>query len=174
MSNPVLEAISKRRSIRAYKEEPLAKEQIDALLTAARESPSARNKQPWHITVVRNKSVLAEVHAEAKKNLGLNHEDIFYDAPVVLFISAEKGWQWSKVDAGILAQTVALAAQSLGLGSVILGLPDGAFQGAKTDYFNELLKFPSDYEFAVAIAVGAPSATKGAHEIAPNKVQYVD
>jgi nitroreductase len=174
MSNPVLEAISERRSIRAYKKEQITQEQLDAILTSARESPSARNRQPWHMTVVRNKSVVAEVNAEAKKILGLDREDIFYDAPTVVFISAEKDWQWSKVDAGILAQTMALAAQSLGLGSVILGLPLGAFQGPRADYFNKLLRFPANYEFAVAIAVGVPNATKEAHELEPDKIKYVD
>jgi nitroreductase len=174
MSNPVLEAISSRRSIRAYKKEQITREQLDAILKAAREAPSARNKQPWHMTVVRNKSVVAEVNAEAKKILGLDHEDIFYDAPVVIFISAERDWKWSKVDAGILAQNVALAAHSLGLGSVILGLPIGAFQGPKADYFNKLLKFPANYEFAVAISIGAPDTTKEAHEMEPDKIKYVD
>ncbi|MDR2780533.1 MAG: nitroreductase [Synergistaceae bacterium] len=174
MSNPVLEAISNRRSIRAYKKEQITREQLDAILTSAREAPSARNKQPWHMTVVRNKSVVAEVNAEAKKILGLKHEDIFYDAPVVVFISAEKDWEWSKLDAGILVQTMALAAQSLGLGSVILGLPIGAFQGPREDYFNKLLKFPPNYEFAIAISIGLPDTAKDAHEMEPDKIKYVD
>jgi nitroreductase len=174
MKNPVLEAISKRRSIRAYKKEPIAKEQLDAVLASACESPSARNKQPWHMTVVRNKSVLAEVHAEAKKNLELDHEDIFYDAPAAIFISAEKDWKWSQIDAGILVQTIALAAHSLGLGSVILGLPFGAFQKEKADYFSKLLKFPPNYEFVIAISIGVPDTSKEAHEIEPDKIKYVD
>ena len=174
MGNPVLEAISLRRSIRAYKKEQITQEQLDAILKSAREAPSARNRQPWHMTVVRNKSVVAEVNAEAKKILGLNREDIFYDAPTVIFISAEKGWQWSKLDAGIAAQNIALAAYSLGLGSVILGLPAGAFQGPRTDYFNALLKFPPNYEFAVAISIGVPDTTKEAHELEPDKIKYVD
>ncbi|MDR1508839.1 MAG: nitroreductase [Synergistaceae bacterium] len=174
MSNPVLETISERRSIRAYKKEQITQEQLDAILASALESPSARNRQPWHMTVVRNKSVVAEVNAEAKKILKLDREDIFYDAPTVVFISAEKGWQWSKLDAGILVQTMALAAQSLGLGSVILGLPAGAFQGPREGYFNELLKFPPNYEFAVAISIGVPDAAKEAHEQEPDKIKYVD
>ena len=68
-----------------------------------------------------------------KDNLGF--EDIFFAAPTVIFISGEKGWKWSKLDAGIAVQTIALAAHSLGLGSVILGLPKFAFAGSKSRIF---------------------------------------
>ncbi|MDR1138173.1 MAG: nitroreductase [Synergistaceae bacterium] len=174
MNNPVLKAISERRSIRAYKKEQITEEQLETILTSVSAAPSGKNRQPWHVTVVRNKSVVAEVNAEAQKILGLDREDIFYDAPTVIFISAEKDWAWSKVDSGILVQTMALAAQSLGLGSVILGLPIGAFEGPRTDYFNDLLKFPPNCEFAIAIAIGVPNTTKEAHKVEPDKIKYVD
>jgi nitroreductase len=174
MGNPVLAAISERRSIRGYKKDSTTKEQLDALLKAASEAPSARNQQPWHFTVVRNKAIVSEVNAEANKILGEDLGDIFYDAPTVIFISGEKNWKWSKLDAGIAVQTIALAAHALGLGSVILGLPDAAFSGPRQEYFNNLLKFPKNYEFAVAIALGVPATTKEPHDAAPDKIQYVD
>jgi nitroreductase len=174
MSNPVLSAISGRRSIRKYQNAQLTKEQLDALLKAAQESPSARNAQPWRFSVVQNQSLLAEINKEAKSVLGIDAEDIFYGAPTVIFISGESGWRWSAVDCGIASQTIALAAQSLGLGSVILGLPDAAFKGARADHFGKLLKFPDGYSFVVAIALGVPAATKEAHPVEPGRVLYVD
>jgi len=177
MSNPVLDAISDRRSIRAYKQDPITQDQLDAILKAAFESPSARNRQPWHFTVARDQKVIAEVNEEAQKNmkedLGFNMKDIFFAAPTVIFISSEKNWAWSKVDTGIAVQTIALAAHSLGLGSVILGLPRYAFEGLRKEYFDKLLKFPDDYEFAIAIAIGVPNTTKKAHPNLPGKVEYV-
>jgi nitroreductase len=68
---------------------------------------------------------------------------------------------------------MALAAHALGLGSVILGLPDAAFTGPRRDYFNELLKFPETHDFAVAIAIGIPTVTKDAHPIKPNRITYM-
>ena len=173
MNNPVLEAISGRRSIRAYKQEEMTRDQLDAILKAAFESPSARNLQPWHFTVVRDQKVIAEVNEEATKIIGEDVGDIFFAAPTVIFISGEKEWKWSKLDAGIAVQTIALAAHSLGLGSVILGMPDAAFRGPRVEYFNKLLKFPDNYEFAIAIAIGVPNTTKEAHENLPDKVKYV-
>ena len=48
----VMDAISKRRSIRRYEERPIASEVIDELLEAARLAPSASNLQTWKFKVV--------------------------------------------------------------------------------------------------------------------------
>jgi nitroreductase len=174
MSNPVLTAIAERRSIRAYKPEAVTEEELSAVLKAAQESPSARNTQPWHFTVVRNSALLTEINAEAVKNFNLDREDIFYGAPLAIFISCEAESRWGRLDCGIAVATMALAAHSLGLGSVILGLPEGAFAGDRKDYFNKLLKFPDGYSFAVAIAIGRAAATKDAHPFEPGRIDYVD
>jgi nitroreductase len=71
MSNPVLSAISDRRSIRGYKAQDVTTEQLDALLAAALQSPSARNAQPWHFSVVRDKSIVREINAETIKTWDL-------------------------------------------------------------------------------------------------------
>jgi nitroreductase len=81
MINQVLSAISERRSIRAYKPDPVTDEQLEIILNAARESPSARDRQPWHFTVVRNKEIVREVNEEANKNLGEDHGDLFLTRP---------------------------------------------------------------------------------------------
>ena len=176
MSNPVLAAIADRRSNRAYKKDKLSKEQLDAILTAAVQSPSARNAQPWFFTVVQDEAIFKEVNAEVSKNLDRDVGDIFYGAPAAIFIAANVEGptpKWARLDCGIAVQTIALAAHSLGLGSVILGMPDAAFTGARGDYFKKLVKFPDTYEFAVAIAIGAAADTKEAHPVEPDKIAFV-
>jgi nitroreductase len=174
MSNPVLAAIADRRSIRAYKDGQLTQDQLDAILKAARESPSARNTQPWHFSVVRKPEILKEVNEEARKYIGRpDRPDIFYAAPAVIFVSCDAESRWGRLDCGIALQTMALAAHSLGLGSVILGLPEGAFTGPRKDYFNRLLKFPAGYSFAAAIAVGIPAETNEAHPQEPDRITFV-
>lgn len=176
MSNPVLNAISERRSNRAYKKEQIGKEQLDAILAAAGQAPSARNVQPWHFSVVQNAAALDEINAEVSKNLGEDVGDIFYAAPTVIFIAANVQGptpRWARLDCGIAVQTIALASYSLGLGTVILGMPEAAFAGPRGGYFNKLLKFPETYEFAIAVAVGIPLDTKAAHPVEPGKIAYV-
>ena len=174
MSNPVLDAISNRRSIRAYTPAPLSGEQLDALIKAALESPSARDSQPWHFTVVRDRALLADINAETVHAMSRPGDDIFYAAPVVIFISQDPAKpDWATLDCGIAVQNLALAAQGLGLGSVILGLPRYAFEGARAAEFERRLKFPDGYTFAIAIAVGYAAATKDAHPLDYGKVEYV-
>jgi len=48
----VIEAISKRKSIRGYKTEPVPMEILKKVLETAARAPSAMNTQPWEVTVV--------------------------------------------------------------------------------------------------------------------------
>ena len=48
----LLEGMETRRSIRAFKSTPIARETMEAILKAAGKSPSYRNTQPWEVAVV--------------------------------------------------------------------------------------------------------------------------
>ena len=174
MDNPVLKAIAERRSIRSYKNEEITREQFDVLLKAGAEAPSARNSQPWHFSVVNNRRLLEEISSEVKKNLNEDVGNIFHGAPAAIFLSCDPVSRWARLDCGIAVQTIALAAHSIGLGTVILGKPEPAFIGPRGDYFNKLLKVPAGYSFAVAIAVGVPAGTKEAHPIEAGRVTFVE
>jgi nitroreductase len=174
-NNPVLAAIAKRRSIRGYKPEQITHEQLTSLLKAAQEAPSAHNLQPWHFSIVQNRSVLREINEEISSVVRQDVGDVFYGAPTVIFISINPSEYWAKIDAGIAVQTMALAAYSLGLGSVILAFPDAVFSGSRANYFKKLLMFPENYGYAVAIAVGIPNVNpQEAHSIEPGRVSRVN
>ncbi|MDR0450164.1 MAG: nitroreductase [Treponema sp.] len=173
MNNPVLEAISKRRSIRSYTDQQISREQFEILLKAAAEAPSARNAQPWHFSVVQNTAIFKEINQDVSKNLNQDTGDIFHGAPAAIFLSCDPVARWARLDCGIAAENIALAAYSIGLGTVILGRPDPAFTGPRKDYFDKLLKFPQGYSFAVAIAVGVPAGTKDAHPLEPDRITYI-
>ena len=46
------EAITSRRSIRAFLPTPVPREEIEAILAVAARAPSGTNIQPWHVTVL--------------------------------------------------------------------------------------------------------------------------
>ncbi|MGQ9920477.1 MAG: nitroreductase [Desulfobacca sp.] len=52
----VRQAIYQRRSIRAFRPEPVPNKTLLQLLDAAVQAPSARNMQPWHFVVVTGKA----------------------------------------------------------------------------------------------------------------------
>ena len=65
--NPVEKIILERRSIRAFKKEPLPDSMIHRILEAGRFAPSAGNTQPWKFIVVKSPEILAEMEKDAVK-----------------------------------------------------------------------------------------------------------
>lgn len=187
MKNQVLDAISARRSIRAYTQDQITGEQLDALMAAALAAPSANNAQPWHFSVVQDGELLSRVN-EAFRKVAISSfpedqrtrfEDpaysVFFHAPTVIFISSAsmEARRFAEIDSGIAVQTLALAAQSMGLGSVILGLPRMAFMDDDAASLRTALQFPEDYDFCIAIAIGNPATTKDPHPVEPNRVTII-
>ena len=170
MNNPVLQAISDRRSIREYLPKQISKEQLDALLKAALEAPTGMNRQPWHFTVVQDQVLIDDMNVEINKRLNREEGDIYHGAPTVIFISGDPG---SEVDCGIAVQTLALAAHSMGLGSVILGMPNIAFEGDRREEFEKRLHFPTTHSHKVSISIGYPASSKEAHPIEDGRITCI-
>ncbi len=165
--NDILRAIEKRSSTRGYTAEKLTDAELERLLRAGMQAPTAANKQEIHISVVDGSHpILAEIDAE--KNAQMNNQtpqaNFYYSAPLVLILSGDKDFPWSALDAGIAVENISLAAEGLGLGSVIIGVIKGAMSGGKKEYFSNALKFPENYEYEIAIAIGHKTAEKKPHE----------
>lgn len=183
--NEVLSTIAARRSHRAYAPTQLTQEQIDILLKAGMDSPSAVNRQPWHFTVVQDQNLLSDINrAVWEETMKADPEnrsprfrdpefDVFYHAPTVIFISCDQENSWAVLDSGIACQNICLAAESIGLGTVILGMPRAAFKNEKADDFRKALLFPENHDFAIAVAVGTPTDDKPAHLPAKDRISYV-
>lgn len=184
--NQVLEIIRNRFSCRAFLDQPLSEQQLHAITEAANQSPSAMNLQPWQIIAVRNPQLLGELEAEGMRVLSAMEDKtmyeriqsrggkLFYNAPCAIYIPQEANTPSAPLDCGIVAQTIALAAQSLGLGSCICGMARLSFSPEKAAYFKEALHFPPGYEFGIAILLGTPVAEGTAHEPNPGKITYLD
>ena len=112
------DAIRTRRSIRAYKPDPIEPEKLDRILEAGRLAPSACNLQPWHFVLVTDPATRKQFKS-VYKQLWL------YDAPVILVICADppKAWKrWDgqeywQVDCAIAMQNMISAATAQGLGT---------------------------------------------------------
>lgn len=129
-----LDICEKRQSCRKYDtEKAVEREKLDAVLEAARLSPSACNGQPYHITVCKGET--AKKVAKATMSMGLNS---FADqSPILLVISEEpyvrsaalgskiSGNDYRSMDMGILSAYITAAACEQGLSSCIIGWLDG-------------------------------------------------
>lgn len=122
-----------RQSCRNYdSERAVEQEKLDAVLQAARLSPSACNGQPYHITVCTGNT--AKEVAKAVTGMGMNK--FAAAAPVLIVISEEpyvksaalgaklKGNDYRSIDIGILSAYITAEATAQGLGSCILGWLD--------------------------------------------------
>jgi nitroreductase len=136
------EAIYGRRATRDYEDEAVSEGQIESLIRAAIQAPSAMNRQPWAFSIVRDRRTLTRISDEAKAHMlrttpaGLmpNHFeemlgnpsfDIFYRAPALILISATEDGQWGAIDCTLAAQNLMLAAYGAGLGSCWIGFAQG-------------------------------------------------
>ena len=185
--NEVLKAIRDRRSNRGFNEVQLTEEQLEALIDAALQAPTARNTQMWHFSVVQNRTLLDQFSADFAKLMAsrlpesnrARFEDrdfhLFYHAPTVIFISrpAQCDNRFVEVDCGIACENIAIAAQSMGLGSVIVGMPMDLFMAERGEHYRKAFGFPEGYQFSIGIVVGNPTATKEAHPIGEGKVNLV-
>lgn len=167
MSNQILEVMRKRSSARAYEEVKLTKEELDTILEAGLQAPTGMNRKEIRFSVVNgDHPILNELDEEKRKLRGQEKQphNFYYEAPTLIFLSAEDGFKWSTVDAGIAVQNMTLAAESLGLGSLIIGCVYDALRGEKKEYFSQALQIPKGYSFEIALAVGHKTDDKMPHE----------
>jgi F420 biosynthesis protein FbiB-like protein len=138
-----LDAIAARRSIRRFKDDPVPEEALQAILTAATQAPSAKNRQPWRFHVVRGERradmvrVMREGIARMKAqgvNVGsaVGSAQVMEMAPVTVFVFNPEGmhpWLTRSMEqmfvdvvnvqsVGAAIQNMLLAALDLGLGSL--------------------------------------------------------
>jgi nitroreductase len=167
MQNEVLTTIKQRSSARAYSAEQLTQSELDAILKAGLMAPTGMNRQEIHFSVVKGDNpILAELDEEKRRLRGQEKQphNFYYEAPVLIFLSAEDEFKWSKIDAGIAVENMTLAAESLGLGTLIIGCVYDALHGEKQNYFSEKLQIPDGYSFQIALAAGHKTDNRIPHE----------
>jgi nitroreductase len=76
----ITEALSLRKSTRAFLDKPVSREKIVAILKAARHAPSGTNAQPWQVAVVtgKKKDELTKAMETAFRTEGIGTMDYLY------------------------------------------------------------------------------------------------
>ena len=174
MSNLVLNTILSRSSIRGYRDVKLNEGELEALRKAALASPTAMNKQEQRFIFVASDEMRARLEQAIVDGIIASGNEAFiermksrggkvtYNAPLVVLICAKPS-RFAPVDAGVAVENLAITAKSLGLGSVILGMPAAAFSGPDAEEVKKEFGFPEGYEFQIAISVGVGAVEKEPH-----------
>lgn len=135
--NEVLNAIKKRRSVRAYEPKKIPKDIINIIINAGNHAPSGMNSQPWRFVVVENealhkkmietavpnaKRILEQVktsNPERYQQIMRRYEElqdpIYYSAPTIIFVIGRGNY--ADLSCPLACENMMLAAFSLGLGS---------------------------------------------------------
>jgi nitroreductase len=139
--NAVIEAIKKRRSVRAYEPKPIPRDVLDAVIEAGNEAPSGMNSQPWRFVVIEDREAKKKLLAAAmpkakaitekvkdidperyeaiKKRYVELPDPVYYSAPAIVFVIGNG--MYAEHSCPLACENMMLAAYSLGLGSCWVG-----------------------------------------------------
>jgi len=161
----IIDAIHRHRSIRSYKPDPVPEDILDEILEAGIRASSSGNMQSYSIVVTQDRLLrerLYEPHMQ---------QDMVLDAPVLLTFCADfyrmrlwlalseaqdnfdnfMSFMIAAIDATVVAQNVALAAESIGLGICYLGSTL-----ANCTQIGDILQLPPNVFPVVGFTLGYP------------------
>lgn len=184
MENEVMRTILHRRSIRKYRADQISEEELNAVLQAGLYAPSAGGRQGV-LFVVSQDGLTNEHLGRIKKSnshvrmstdtLFISREQpsiaddptivsAFYGAPTVVTLFGPKKFLYTECDCSVAAENMMLMADSLGIGSCIIGSGWDSFDDPygretlmrweiRTDYYavlHVLLGYPLDEKHPTA------------------------
>lgn len=181
----VVENIMNRRSIRSYKPEQIKDAELEQIIECGINAPSGLNKQSWEVRVIQDPELIAEINnGFVKYAAGLQMEgsasrsqqpgfSVFHGAPTVILVASDGG-QYSPVDCGLLGENILLAAESMGIGTCVVG---GVIEYLNTqeakDNIVPKFKLSKGYEPLYTIVMGYKNESPKAKPRDKSKVQYI-
>jgi len=161
----VFDAIKGRRSVRAFKRDAIKNDDLKKILEAARWAPSAGNRQPLEVVVVRDETIKQRLAHAARG------QDFIIDAPVVIVICANLDRTSSRYgDRGATLyciQDTAAATQNIHLAAYALGYATcwvGAFDEREAA---EIIEAPRGVRPVAIIPLGKPAEKPSAPQRIP-------
>ncbi len=194
-----IDLLKSRRSIRAYKSDPVPEEFVQKIIEAARWAPSGGNSQPWDFIVIKKKEIkdrIADLFVESIKPLrqaeltrekelrvpGVEREIAepgFKRAPVFILLCGDPRLNeafplivYQKHGAEVLISNLASAFLCMHLAAKSLGLGSqwiSATGGLMEDRLKNLLDLPKEFKIYDMMAVGYP-----AYQVGPRSPRQID
>lgn len=167
-STATSETLSKRVSIRKYRDEAIPDAMLHTILNAARRSPTSSNMQAYSLIVIRNPETKAKLAASAGNQEWIRTCDVFLaicadihrleQACLMHGATLGKNLELSllaTVDASLVGMSIATVAESFGLGHVMIG-----GMRNRPQYNADLLGCPSGVFVVYGMCLGFPDQTK--------------
>ena len=157
MNQDLLTLIKTRRSVRAYRPEPVPEELLDAVLEAGTYAPTAMGRQSPVIVAVTSPEYRARLSRLNAAVMGAD-SDPYYGAPVIVVVLADRDAKTFIEDGSCVLENLMLAAHALDLGSVWVNREREIFDSDEGKALLREWNLPDTLRGVGAIALGYPAA----------------
>ena len=118
IDNPVLQNILTRRSVRAFKNEPLTRDELETIVRAGIFAPTGMHIETRRFTVIEDKEIIAGLEREVARAGERGDKYNFYGPAAFVMVSEERENKNGLANCACALENMQLAAWSLGVGSV--------------------------------------------------------
>ena len=141
----VINNMKTRRSIRKYKPDMIPEDVLNRIIEAGTYAATGMGKQSPIIIAVTNKEIRDKFSKMNAEIMGVD-SDLFYGAPVVLIVLADKARPTYVYDGSLVMGNLMLAAHAEGIGSCWIHRAKEEFESAEGKAFLKSLGIEGDYE----------------------------
>ena len=167
IENEVLKNMKTRFSCRKYKQDPVEKEKLEAIIDAAKYAANGHHLEAWHFTVITTeeakKELLEAVGPEteafrqlAPKGAKWPFPSDFFGAPVVIMVSYDPEAPWPEAGAFLAAGNIMNAANSLGLSTCALTVFSKDVFNTEETAGKKSKFIPEGYRLYLSMVLGYP------------------
>lgn len=148
-------------------------------------APSALNRQSWEVRVIQNADLLSRINGsfvEKAKGKTLQGSaaraqepgfSVFHGAPTLIVVAKDKSNPYSAVDCGLLAQNILLSAESMDIGTCVIGNTASILNDPDSKGFLEEMSMPETHDVVFGIAIGYKNERPEAKPRENGRVQFV-
>lgn len=181
--NDTIMMMTQRRTIRRYMTEQITQEELNEILQAGLHAPNAGGRQSAIMVVCQNAELNAELGRISRGVENLTGIDLgrvsseqpsimddesiksgFYGAPTVITLFSPKEHYNMIGDCFVAAENIVIAAQSLGIGSCIVGRADKTFSTERGVAIQKEWGVGIEYEARLHVTLGYPEGKAPAYK----------
>lgn len=173
---PVVEAILSHKSVRTFVPDSLPEGALETMVAAAQSASTSSALNQWSLVAITDPFLKKEVHNTVARSVPIERIPWILEAPALLLwvadasrsasITRDMGCEpfvldyldsflMASIDATLAAQNASLAAESIGLGVVFLGVMRNIAK-----QLADLIKLPDHSFVAFGMAIGVPDASR--------------
>ena len=146
-----LEAIQKRRTVRKYTGEPIAREDLEKIVDAGRLAATGNNRQPWDFVVVTDREMVERLKVASTW---------MEKAGAIIAVAMDASSRWWVEDGAAAVENMLIASTALGYGACWLE----GYTLPLEEEFKALLNVPKDKRLLTLVPIGVPAESPTAEK----------